>query len=229
MASRKQVAANRRNAKKSTGPRTLKGKAKSSGNALKHGILAEHTVGPGESRERFEAFRGRIVGSLQPVEGIEALLASRVVDCAWRLRRVLRFQHKTLDRTLDELVAEAVEQAERAEFTQRVDERVKKVMVDGSVPDGVYQQVENEVEAEVAEVSVEAEDLEEPPEPLDAFWACFDRVEVLSRYETTLERRMVKALHELQRLQAARQNGPAVAPMAFDFDVEVRGGGNGDG
>jgi hypothetical protein len=38
MASERQIAANRRNAKKSTGPRTLAGKQRSSRNALKHGL-----------------------------------------------------------------------------------------------------------------------------------------------------------------------------------------------
>ena len=41
----------------------------------------------------------------------------------------------------------------------------------------------------------------------------------LSRYEVTLERGMYKALHELQRLQAARQ-GQMVPPLET-VDVEV--------
>jgi len=38
MATEKQIAANRRNAKKSTGPRTQEGKARSRMNALRHGL-----------------------------------------------------------------------------------------------------------------------------------------------------------------------------------------------
>ena len=42
----------------------------------------------------------------------------------------------------------------------------------------------------------------------------------LSRYETTIERRFYRALHELQRLQAARHAGGSVAPpVAVDVDV----------
>jgi hypothetical protein len=42
----------------------------------------------------------------------------------------------------------------------------------------------------------------------------------LSRYETTLERSLFKALHELQRLQAARGAGGNVSPpVAVDVDV----------
>ena len=42
----------------------------------------------------------------------------------------------------------------------------------------------------------------------------------LSRYETTIERSLYKALHELQRLQAARRAEDSVpAPVAIDVDV----------
>jgi hypothetical protein len=42
----------------------------------------------------------------------------------------------------------------------------------------------------------------------------------LSRYETAIERSLYKALHELQRLQAARQaDGNAPPPVAIDVDV----------
>jgi hypothetical protein len=42
----------------------------------------------------------------------------------------------------------------------------------------------------------------------------------LSRYETTMERGLYKALHELQRLQSARGAGSSIpAPMAVDVDV----------
>lgn len=38
------------------------------------------------------------------------------------------------------------------------------------------------------------------------------------RYETSIERGMYKALHELQRLQAARKGEPVAAPVAIDID-----------
>ncbi|WP_019198190.1 hypothetical protein [Afipia birgiae] len=45
MASEKQIAANRKNATKSTGPRTQKGKARSKMNALRHGLAASNLIG----------------------------------------------------------------------------------------------------------------------------------------------------------------------------------------
>ncbi len=42
----------------------------------------------------------------------------------------------------------------------------------------------------------------------------------LSRYEATIERSLYKALHELQRLQAARlADGNAPPPVTIDVDV----------
>jgi hypothetical protein len=42
----------------------------------------------------------------------------------------------------------------------------------------------------------------------------------LSRYETTIERGLYKALHELQRLQAARHaEANVVPPLTVDVDV----------
>jgi hypothetical protein len=39
------------------------------------------------------------------------------------------------------------------------------------------------------------------------------------RYETTLERQIYKALHELERLQRARSGEPVPAPLAIDLAV----------
>ena len=46
MASEKQIAANRANAKRSTGPKTAAGKRNSSGNALRHGLSKPLPVDP---------------------------------------------------------------------------------------------------------------------------------------------------------------------------------------
>lgn len=45
----------------------------------------------------------------------------------------------------------------------------------------------------------------------------------LSRYETSLERSFYKALHELQRLQAARHGRDVPLPMAMDVEVSHTG------
>jgi len=63
MASKKQIEANRRNAKQSTGPRTAAGKAKSKFNALKHGLHAYKAMlngnGLDERSSLFRALRSK--------------------------------------------------------------------------------------------------------------------------------------------------------------------------
>lgn len=48
-----------------------------------------------------------------------------------------------------------------------------------------------------------------------------DRLTRVLRYETTIERGLYKALHELQRLQAARAGVPVPPPATVDVDVNV--------
>ena len=46
-----------------------------------------------------------------------------------------------------------------------------------------------------------------------------EKMAVLSRYEATIERSLYKALHELQRLQAARRGNTVPPPEVLDLDV----------
>lgn len=73
-------------------------------------------------------------------------------------------------------------------------------------------------------VAVETMLFDREYEPDDVFNSCGrEKMGVLSRYEVTLERSLYKALHELQRLQAAR-DGRAVPPLQMvDMEVSVSG------
>jgi len=92
MASVAQVLANRSNAQKSTGPRTAEGKAAVAQNAVKHGLLAQRVVIKGEDPGEFELYRDRMLGELDPAGSMEAMLAERVVNLAWRLGRAERLE-----------------------------------------------------------------------------------------------------------------------------------------
>jgi hypothetical protein len=85
--------ANRRNALKSTGPRTAAGRAVCKLNALKHGLCAETVLVPGEqfgeSRSEFKRLRREFHASLAPMGPLEAMLVDQIVQTSWRLRRGL--------------------------------------------------------------------------------------------------------------------------------------------
>jgi hypothetical protein len=90
MASEAQIAANRLNALKSTGPNTPRGKAASAWNALKHGMTAATVVMFDEVVTEFEAFRAGFVSDFEPQGTAECALVERIAMVAWRLRRASR-------------------------------------------------------------------------------------------------------------------------------------------
>ena len=89
MTSTKQIQANQNNASKSTGPKTVEGKAVVRLNALTHGLTAKDRLLPDESIETFETFAKSIREHFDPKSDLEHLLIERVIFCMWRLRRVL--------------------------------------------------------------------------------------------------------------------------------------------
>ena len=97
MATEAQILANRRNAQKSTGPRTAEGKAVASQNSVRHGLSAAKNVISSESQADFDLHRDRILDELDPAGPMESILVDRIVTLTWRLKRVGRFQNQTID------------------------------------------------------------------------------------------------------------------------------------
>lgn len=101
--------ANRRNAKKSTGPRTEAGKTRSRLNALKHGILAgEAVIRAGEGAEEAEAFErllDELESDLAPSGMLDGLLVERLAVVAWRWRRLLRYELGLIREQADDATA----------------------------------------------------------------------------------------------------------------------------
>ena len=79
----KRVEANRRNAQKSTGPRTAEGKEKSKFNALSHGQTARSALLPGEDPAALNALRREMLDDLQPRNSLEATLIVQIADDKW--------------------------------------------------------------------------------------------------------------------------------------------------
>jgi hypothetical protein len=87
MANERQIAANRDNARKSTGPKTIEGKLSSRGNALRHGLTGESVISCLEDRNEYMAFEAEIVADYAPSSTIEQIMVARLASILWRLRR----------------------------------------------------------------------------------------------------------------------------------------------
>jgi hypothetical protein len=94
----RKLAANRRNASRSTGPRTPRGKRRSSLNALKHGMLAKDFVIPElegkDAAAEFRALLHALTSDLAPRGAFELLLVEKIAVCTWRMRRLLRYENR---------------------------------------------------------------------------------------------------------------------------------------
>lgn len=87
MATEKQIAANRKNALKSSGPRSLIGKKVSSRNSTRHGFYASSVLLPDEDREVFIRFARKFVGEYAPRDAREEELVRSIIETQWQLRR----------------------------------------------------------------------------------------------------------------------------------------------
>jgi hypothetical protein len=126
--SEKKLAANRLNAKLSTGPKTEVGKKHSRRNALKHGILISvlpiwNGLGA-EDTSALEKLLHALRLNLDPVGELEELLIEQIATCFWKLRRSLATEAAVIRRShysagaaeiLDEIIA-----PERAEIKENL-------------------------------------------------------------------------------------------------------------
>jgi hypothetical protein len=109
----RRAAANRANARKSTGPRTSEGKVRSAMNAVKTGCFARTPLLPGEEPGELEAYIAEIIEDLNPATAVERDLAERVAGLSWRRRRLWRAEEEIIAKEfgppMDEEEAEDVE------------------------------------------------------------------------------------------------------------------------
>lgn len=87
MTSLRQIESNRRNAQKSTGPKTGSGKQRSSQNAVRHGLTAETVIKLLEDPEDYQAFELAVTADYDAETAVERELVLRLASLLWRLRR----------------------------------------------------------------------------------------------------------------------------------------------
>ena len=212
MATKRQIRANRRNARRSTGPKSAAGRAASSANALRHGLSAAHAIVlPDEDPEAFERLQRGVFADLDPQGALQAALAQRIVVLLWRLDRAARleaelFVHGDLVSHRDKLRAVPGRAAVRVALSRSYEGGEGEGEDGGTLAEAMdtlteaTDAVDNEIlmQAPSAKVLVERE----------ASARAFDR---LARYEGTLQRALHRTLEEFRRLRDAAD---AAAPDA---------------
>ena len=204
MASKRQIDANRRNAQRSTGPRTAAGKTRSSANALRHGLTAARAmVLPDESADAFERFRNGVAADLDPQGMLQAALAERIATLLWRLDRAARleaelFLHGQLVARRDRLHASA--QREAFEHLLRAGREAAGEEVDEdaeSILDEATRMINEQIRAEAPSAKILVE-----------YEASARIHERLARHEGALQRALNRTLDEYRRLRAAAGTAP---------------------
>jgi hypothetical protein len=87
MTSFRQIEANRRNGRLSTGPVTEEGKTRSRRNAVRHGLTAETVIDTLEDAEDYAAFEMAVTADYDAQSAVERELVLRLASLLWRLRR----------------------------------------------------------------------------------------------------------------------------------------------
>ena len=85
--SAKQLAANRANAKKSTGPRTELGKRISRMNSTTHGLCGHTVLKTPEDDAAYRTYYHRLMPDLSPANAVEQDFAERIIYDSWRIHR----------------------------------------------------------------------------------------------------------------------------------------------
>jgi hypothetical protein len=216
MTSFRQIAANRRNAAKSTGPTTDEGKQRSRCNAIRHGLTAETVIGALEDAEDYRAFEAAISAEYDAESAVERELVLRLASLLWRLRRAT-----TIETGLFEIQADDVSNFKKTRQVRSDSQHIVYAMF--GPPNPINEENESTPPLVTSDPLIPG-DPEKPPRRatpsashmvgsnLD-FARCFLRLanlpnfalDRLSRYEATLWRQAVQTLCALDHLNGRKR------------------------
>ena len=217
---------NRRNAQRSTGPKTAEGKARVAQNAVVHGLLSRETLLPDEDPQMLERLAEAMRAALNPEGPQEQLLVEMMVRALWRLRRLGRvetgiFAWKQYS-ILVERASHEAKSYERTAVPALTDHYDHTAITDPQKHQQALAAAEQLRDLRNGAPATIGLTFIRGSSGVDAF-------SKLSRYETAIERSYYRALHELQRLQHARLGGHVPPPLALDVTVSGRDDGGPDG
>jgi hypothetical protein len=226
MATKRQLEANRANAKRSTGPKTLIGKARARMNAVKHGLTANNLIGDEDPKD-FEKLRADIEADFQPQTRLEHELVDHLVNSLWRQRRVLGLEAALVkarqaaaqvdaETERESAFHDRIEQEARRRFNETFEndeEAISRAMFDGTyaavIPD-IRDEVEAEWRADARQASDQDPNTTEAEDGKMALLKLIQDVEnsdalgKLNRYETNLMNSVARTLQQLHVLRSLR-------------------------
>ena len=199
MTSHRQIEANRRNALRSTGPKTEAGKEISRRNAVRHGLTAETVISVLEDAEDYRAFEEAITADYDAQSAVERELVLRLASILWRLRRAT-----TMETGLFEIQAEHLRDYQQIRQLHPVGDLIGAAWSDDT---GGARPVSHDASSKVQAISTmkaNARTIE--------FARCFLRLanlpnfafDRLSRYEANLCRKAGRILYALETLDSRK-------------------------
>src|SRR3974390_488429 len=206
MSSLRQIEANRRNARLSTGPVTEEGKRKSRQNAVRHGLTAETVIDALKDAEDYAAFEMAVTADYDAQSAVERELVLRLASLLWRLRRATSIESGLFRIQARHLL----DFRQRRLAHQRRQNIVASTYQDAIGIEGHTRQNEDQVTSSLnigsrstVETAYQSDDLTPsfvrltnlPTYPLDR----------LSRYEATLWRQACQILFTLRCLSQSRR------------------------
>jgi hypothetical protein len=216
MTSLRQIEANRRNARLSTGPVTEEGKRRSRQNALRHGLAAETVIDALEDAQDYAAFEMSVTADYDAPSAVERELVLRLASLLWRLRRATAIESGLFK----------IEAKQLMHFRQRRHARQMRQDIDNVHPDAITSE---DMKQRAGKPHRGADCLSSSPkDPFDNVTRSYIRLtnlpnhplDRLSRYECALWRQARQTLFALQALdRRGRQKGR-------DFERALRGSQN---
>ena len=196
MTSFRQIEANQRNARLSTGPVTEEGKRRSRQNAVRHGLAAETVIDALEDADDYAAFELAVTSDYDVQTAVERELVLRLASLLWRLRRATAIESGLFKIQAKHLLR-------FRQLRRDVEERRKII-------DNVYRNAVANEEADRFATGTDSGSAttSAPPNPYGDLTQSFVRLsslptyplDRLSRYEATLWRQARQILFTLQRL-----------------------------
>src|SRR6516164_4220831 len=206
MTSYRQIEANRRNALKSTGPKTEAGKQASRCNAVRHGLTAETVIGALEDAEDYKAFEAAITADYDAQSAVERELVLRLASILWRLRRAT-----TMETGLFEIQAQHLrDYHENCKLPGHSNDVIQALFRRDDSTSGYG--VSHSALSKIEKMETVSHSALKPDSPAVEFARCFLRLanlpnfalDRLSRYEATLWRQAGRMLYALEKLDRCK-------------------------